>query len=203
MLVTRWLRNDVGGLDAQLEHQPREGGPRSTARSTQRRLLPRSRRARVAVPDERHVPAAHRGARTALRGRGGRREAWSSSRATAAWRDPRQHLQRDAARRRAGARRFMRDFAAADAAERAPLSTDARCRTRCPRGRPCVRQVKPSSSRAPPSSHDAAQRDDPLGGRGEVLDRRRPGAAGSSRPSRSGTRWKHSTGRPPVPLRNT
>ena len=72
MLVTRWLRDEVGGLEAMHAAQPREGGAALRRDRRAARASTGATPTRVAVADERHVPPADRGARTGVRRRGGR-----------------------------------------------------------------------------------------------------------------------------------
>ena len=84
LLVTRWLRDEIGGLDAMAGEQPGEGRPavRRDRRTPGR--LPGSRGARVALGDERHVPAADARGRACVPRRRRPTRAWSSSAAIAA-----------------------------------------------------------------------------------------------------------------------
>ena len=72
-LVLQWIEK-AGGLAAMAERNGRKARDRLRRHRPQRRLLPRPRRAGVAVADERHLPPARRGEGEAVprRGAGGR-----------------------------------------------------------------------------------------------------------------------------------
>ncbi len=107
MLVTRWLRDEVGGLEQAARDQPGEGGAPLRRDRRQRRLLPRARR-----PGSRSLMNVTW--RLPERGSRGRRSSTQAAESDMVelqgsperGRHPREHLQRDAGRRRAHAGRL-------------------------------------------------------------------------------------------------
>ncbi len=78
MLVTRWLRDEVGGLEAQLERNREKATLLYDAIDESDGLLSGPRRPRVALPDERHLATSDRRAGASLHRRRPRRQVWWS-----------------------------------------------------------------------------------------------------------------------------
>ena len=143
MLVTRWLRDEIGGLAAMLEHNRTKAALLYDRARRVPRGLSGPRRTRLAFADERHVPPADRGSRTAIPRRGGRGRHGRPQGPPQRRRDPRLDLQRDAA---VGCRAARRLHARVRGDGRL-AATSRRRPTRRPR-----RRTPPCDGRHPPRS---------------------------------------------------
>ena len=63
MLVTRWLRDEIGGLEAMHARNRHKAGLLYDVIDADRPAFYRGHADRIAIADERHVPPAQRGAR--------------------------------------------------------------------------------------------------------------------------------------------
>jgi phosphoserine aminotransferase len=93
MLVTRWLRDEIGGLDAMAERNREKASLLYDEIDGSNGFYRRARRRDRPLADERHVPPARRGDGEGVRGAGGGRGDSRAGRPPERGRDPRLDLQ--------------------------------------------------------------------------------------------------------------